>query len=49
MCMRVTCKDCNKYTWAGCGRHIDQALAGLSKDQICTCKEKAQQKPKEDL
>ena len=27
MCSRVTCNDCNKPTWAGCGRHIEQALS----------------------
>ncbi|KAG2202453.1 hypothetical protein INT46_002248 [Mucor plumbeus] len=39
MCMRVTCPECNKFTWAGCGKHIDQALAGLKEDEICKCKE----------
>jgi hypothetical protein len=33
---------------AGCGRHIDQALAGLSKDQICSCKDE-QEKQHKDL
>ncbi|KAG2196817.1 hypothetical protein INT47_002744 [Mucor saturninus] len=41
MCMRVTCPDCKKFTWKGCGKHIDQALAGLEKNEICQCKEEA--------
>lgn len=24
---------------AGCGKHIDQALAGLKEDEVCKCKE----------
>lgn len=37
MCRRVNCGKCHKYTYSGCGRHIDQALRGLTKDQICDC------------
>lgn len=29
MCRKVTCKLCGKPTWAGCGKHIEQALAGV--------------------
>src|SRR3990167_9740002 len=29
MCKRVACPKCQKPTWAGCGLHIDQALAGV--------------------
>jgi hypothetical protein len=39
MCSRVTCNDCNKPTWAGCGRHIEQALAGVPHDKRCKCGE----------
>ena len=39
MCSRVTCNYCNKPTWAGCGRHIEQALAGVPLDQRCKCGE----------
>ncbi|KAI9019550.1 hypothetical protein CLU79DRAFT_757758 [Phycomyces nitens] len=27
------------FTSLGCGKHIDQALAGLSPEEICQCKE----------
>ncbi|WP_344736748.1 hypothetical protein [Microbacterium awajiense] len=35
MCQAVTCKTCGKTTWAGCGQHIDQALAGVPASQRC--------------
>jgi hypothetical protein len=41
MCSKTTCRKCGKATWAGCGNHIDQALAGVPKNQRCTCREEA--------
>lgn len=35
MCRQVTCKKCGKATWAGCGQHVEQALAGVPKSQRC--------------
>ncbi len=35
MCRRVTCRTCGKLTWAGCGNHIEQALAGVPKKERC--------------
>lgn len=35
MCQQVTCRKCGKATWTGCGQHIDQALAGVPKNQRC--------------
>ena len=46
MCSRVECPTCHKPTWAGCGRHIEQALAGVPKDKRCKCRETAK-KPAE--
>ncbi len=40
MCQAVTCKTCGKATWAGCGQHIDQALAGVPASQRCQGHEK---------
>lgn len=37
MCRAVTCKKCGKTTWAGCGQHVDQVMAGVPKSQQCTC------------
>ena len=29
MCYPVSCDTCGKTTWAGCGEHIDAALAAI--------------------
>ena len=35
MCRPVACKTCGKTTWAGCGMHVDQVLAGVPASQRC--------------
>jgi hypothetical protein len=35
--MAVLCPTCKKATWAGCGDHIDEALAPYPADQRCEC------------
>lgn len=35
MCEKVICRKCSKPTWAGCGEHIDEALAGIAKVDRC--------------
>jgi hypothetical protein len=35
MCRSVRCKTCGKTTWAGCGQHIDQVLAGVPRADRC--------------
>lgn len=35
MCRRITCKVCGKATWAGCGLHVDQVMAGVPAKQRC--------------
>lgn len=37
MCQPVTCGDCGKTTWAGCGQHIEEALAGVPAASRCQC------------
>jgi hypothetical protein len=37
MCSRTTCKNCGKPTWKGCGNHVEQALAGVPKNERCKC------------
>ncbi|OUS43907.1 hypothetical protein BE221DRAFT_207201 [Ostreococcus tauri] len=37
MCRRVRCESCGKPTWAGCGNHIEEALAGVPRDERCAC------------
>ncbi|HVO29654.1 MAG TPA: hypothetical protein VMV18_02920 [bacterium] len=39
MCQRIKCSECGKPTWAGCGRHIEGALAGVPKEARCKCGE----------
>lgn len=37
MCARVTCGDCSKPTWSGCGQHVEEALAGVPEADRCHC------------
>lgn len=37
MCQRVTCKNCGKATFRGCGMHVEQVLSGVPKSQRCDC------------
>lgn len=41
MCHRMLCRHCGKPTWAGCGAHVEQALAGVPKQARCRCREEA--------
>ncbi|MGL5405570.1 MAG: hypothetical protein ACRDAX_02080 [Propionibacteriaceae bacterium] len=36
MCRPVLCAICHKTTWAGCGQHIEQALAGVAPADRCS-------------
>lgn len=52
MCQRVTCSTCNKPTFAGCGKHIEQVLGDVPAEKRCKCREtqqaeKASSAPKE--
>ena len=35
MCRAVVCKTCGKTTWAGCGMHVDQVMAGVPASNRC--------------
>ena len=35
MCRKVTCTHCKKATWAGCGLHIEAALASTKESDRC--------------
>lgn len=37
MCRAVKCKSCGKTTWAGCGEHVAQVMAGIPAQQRCVC------------
>ena len=35
MCRPAPCKLFGKTTWAGCGQHVDQVMAGVAPSQRC--------------
>ncbi len=35
MCRAVTCKQCGKTTWAGCGQHVDQVMRDVPTGRRC--------------
>lgn len=35
MCRAVRCKTCGLATWAGCGQHVSQVMAGIPRDARC--------------
>jgi len=41
MCRRVNCNKCNKPTFAGCGMHVEQVLAGVPVADRCNCRAQA--------
>jgi hypothetical protein len=43
MCTRVTCPECKKPTYSGCGRHVEAVLGDVPKAQRCRCHEAATQ------
>jgi len=42
MCRAVRCKTCGKTTWAGCGQHVQQVMAGIARDARCAGHPKAE-------
>lgn len=42
MCYRTECPTCHKPTWAGCGKHIESALAGVPEADRCQCRNKTE-------
>lgn len=41
MCRAVKCGKCGLTTWAGCGAHVSQVMAGVPQDKRCRCNEKS--------
>ena len=37
MCHSAMCPQCHKTSYSGCGLHIEQALAGVSEQDRCSC------------
>ena len=51
MCTRVSCSDCGKPSYVGCGRHVEQVLGNVPKGERCRCREAeaAQAEPERSL
>ncbi len=41
MCRRITCEQCGRPGYAGCGAHIEQVLGKVPAAQRCRCREEA--------
>jgi len=41
MCRRVLCQTCQKPTYTGCGKHVEQVLRGVVDADRCQCREVA--------
>jgi hypothetical protein len=41
MCRRVSCSDCGKPTFKGCGDHVEQVLGHVPPQDRCRCREQA--------
>lgn len=35
MCFPISCRDCGKTTWSGCGLHVDDVRAAVPADEWC--------------
>lgn len=38
MCRRIECEVCGRPTYAGCGAHVEQVLAGVPAAERCACR-----------
>lgn len=38
MCYRVACKQCGKFTWGGCGKHLTTLYCNIDEGQHCLCR-----------
>ena len=41
MCRRVSCRDCGKPTFRGCGDHVEEVLGDVPPPERCRCREQA--------
>jgi hypothetical protein len=37
MCQRITCKECGRPGFVGCGRHVEQVLGDVAAADRCQC------------
>lgn len=45
MCRAVTCRKCQKTTWAGCGQHIKAVMGHVPRTERCSCDPNAPKEP----
>jgi hypothetical protein len=38
MCRRILCEKCQKPSFAGCGKHVEQVLRGVPELERCHCR-----------
>jgi len=44
MCRRILCEKCQKPSFAGCGKHIEQVLRGVPELERCHCQSRGQER-----
>lgn len=49
MCRRVTCNECGKPDWAGCGAHVESVLGDVKPADRCQCREDGTRQPPKGL
>ncbi|ESN90026.1 hypothetical protein HELRODRAFT_194728 [Helobdella robusta] len=37
MCMKTQCEKCQKTTWKGCGKHVEEVMKDVPESERCTC------------
>lgn len=42
MCRRILCEKCQKPSFAGCGKHVEQVLRGVPEPERCHCQQAAE-------
>jgi hypothetical protein len=38
MCAEVTCKQCGRPSWKGCGQHVELVLGHVAPEDRCQCR-----------
>ncbi|ELR23537.1 uncharacterized protein ACA1_071590, partial [Acanthamoeba castellanii str. Neff] len=41
MCFKAKCLNCGKWTWKGCGKHIDSVMTQIPAAEQCHCSPEA--------
>ncbi|KAK9136430.1 hypothetical protein Syun_015760 [Stephania yunnanensis] len=37
MCFKVPCPRCGKFTWTGCGKHVQSVYDNIEEGKHCMC------------